>query len=235
MNFRYKQMAYVKRIVCLANSYKAPGGRCVAGKEVIENGFGGWIRPVSDRATAELSVAEYSYENGESPKLLDIIEVPLLKPDPRQHQTENHVIDATRRWANRGKLPWHAMERLRDRPASLWVNSGRTNSGHFDCASRAEGAALHDSLLLIKPDHVNVEVGLNHWTLKRTYRTSFNYSGTHHKLSLTDPVAIDAFSEKEEGVYPLIDVYLSVSLTLPYEQDDRCHKLVAAVIGKPEL
>ena len=34
-------MAYVKRIVCLANSFK-PGGSCIAGREVIGNGFGGW-------------------------------------------------------------------------------------------------------------------------------------------------------------------------------------------------
>lgn len=31
---RFDQMAYVKRIVCLANSYKI-GGSCIAGREVL--------------------------------------------------------------------------------------------------------------------------------------------------------------------------------------------------------
>ena len=49
-------------------------------------------------------------------------------------------------------------------------------------------------------------------------------------LSVTDPVVRGAFAGKEETDYPLNDIYLCVSLTEPYEHDDRCHKLVAAVI-----
>jgi hypothetical protein len=41
-------LGYTKRIVCLANSVKH-GGLCIAGREVMEHGFGGWIRPVSAR------------------------------------------------------------------------------------------------------------------------------------------------------------------------------------------
>jgi hypothetical protein len=71
-------MSYVKRIVCLANSYKAPGGRCIAGKELDS---GAWIRPISSRATCELQFPEYRYENWTGPKLLDIVDVPLLRPE----------------------------------------------------------------------------------------------------------------------------------------------------------
>lgn len=228
-------MSYLKRIVCLANSYKPPNGRCVAGREVLANGYGGWIRPVSARPTAELSFSEYKYEDNASPKLLDILDIPLLRADPRHHQTENHVIDATGRWVKRGELHWDALAELSDLPPSLWTNSDHTNTGCYDCISQAEAATLHDSLALIRPGDFVVEVGTNYWTGKKTYRGRFEYNGTHYNLSLTDPVARDRFSAKQEGGYPLNDVYLCVSLTEPYEHDDRCHKLVAAIISNTPL
>src|ERR1039458_6439092 len=104
-------MAYVKTIVCLANSFKTDG-RCIAGREVFAQGYGGWIRPVSARETAEVSFSEYRYKDNQIPQLLDIIHVPLLKPDPKHHQRENHLIDATKRWAKAGKLPWNLLPQL---------------------------------------------------------------------------------------------------------------------------
>jgi hypothetical protein len=228
-------VSYAKTIVCLANSYKPPNGRCIAGREVVGNGYGGWIRPVSDRPTAEVSFSEYRYENGESPKLLDIIDVPLLRAVPQNHQVENHVIDATRRWVKRGELRWDELEQLRDRPASIWTNSDHTNAGHYDCISQAEAATLKNSLLLIKKKNFTVEIGRNYFTGKKTYRGKFDYKGTHHSFSLTDPVARDAFAAKEEGDYPLEDIYLCISLTEPYDKDARCHKLVAAIITERPL
>ncbi len=226
-------MSYVKRMVCLAASYKPPNGRCFAGREIVGNGFGGWLRPVSARPTAEVSFVEYRYENNTSPKLLDIIDIPLLNPDPRHHQTENEVIEA-RRWVKVGELPWNALEQLRDRPTSLWINADHTRGGCYDCISQADAAALHHSLVLIRPDTFNVEVGRHYWTGKKTYRASFDYDGTYYNLSLTDPTARNAFGQ-QEGTYPLTDLYICVSLTEPYEQDNRCHKLVASIIKKPPL
>ena len=227
-------MPETKKIVCLANSYKPPNGRCIAGREVLSaGGYGGWIRPVSARPTAEVLFSEYRYESNASPKLLDIVDVPLLNADPHHHQIENYVIDATRRWVKRGELSWDALEQLRDRPASLWINSDSTNAGVYDCISQAEAATAHDSLVLIRPDHFIFEVGRNYWTQKKSYRGKFEYNGTPYNLSVTDPVTRDKFAAKEEGDYPLNDVYLCVSLTEPYEHDDRCHKLVAAIISNP--
>ena len=59
-------MKYTKRIVCLANSRKM-SGRCIAGKEVLDTGYGEWIRPISKRETAEISEEEMRFENGEIP------------------------------------------------------------------------------------------------------------------------------------------------------------------------
>ena len=67
-------MNYVKRIVCLANSRKM-SGRCIAGLEIEGDQVGGWIRPVSNRSTEEISLFEQRFEDGSEPDLLDIVEV----------------------------------------------------------------------------------------------------------------------------------------------------------------
>ena len=229
-------MAYIKTIVCLANSFKI-GGSCIAGREVLGDGkYGGWIRPVSERPTAEVWDSEIRYANNATPKLLDIIEVPLLTAAPHNHQTENHVIAKTP-WTKVGELPWDELNRLHEEPTSLWINSGHTSAGVFNCIGEAEANTLHDSLVLIKLKDFVVEVGSKAWGGRTTkaYRGNFNYH-TFYSLSITDPVAIKAFATKDEGEYQLEDVYLCLSLTEPWEKDNnRCHKLVASVFSNPPL
>lgn len=231
-------MSYVKRIVCLANSYKPPDGRCIAGIEILGDGkFGGWIRPISARDTAEVSYDEYKYQGGNAPKLLDIIDVPLLKAAPHKHQTENHILDPTSWWVKQGEMAWDDLALIRQRPESMWINSDHTRAGCYDCMSATEAETLKSSLLIIKKKAFSVEVGSSTWggRTKRIYRGEFKYKGTRHNFSLTDPVARRAFSNKQEGSYPLSDVYLCVSLTERYKEDGRCHKLVAAIITNPPL
>jgi hypothetical protein len=131
-------------------------------------------------------------------------------------------------------LTWDELETIRDEPESLWINSDSTKTGHYDCISQDEAATVHDSLLLIRPESFAIDVGRNYWTGKKSFRGSFNYKGDYHSLSMADPIAREAFVAKE-GSYPLDDIYLCISLTEPYEQDDRCHKLVAAIISRQLL
>ena len=183
-------MAYVKRIVCFANSYKT-GGSCIAGKEVSGNGRGPWIRPVSPRPSQELSFFEYRYEGNASPKLLDIIDVPLLEAAPHEHQTENHVISKGL-WIKRGTLPWAELDALRDQPEALWANTASTKAGGlFDCMSPQDAAKFDYSLLLLKKEFV-VEVGTSTWDgrTKRTYRGKFKHKGIKYSLKITDPVVL---------------------------------------------
>jgi hypothetical protein len=98
-------MAYSKAIICLVNA-RRPGGRCVAGKEILKTALGGWIRPVSARPTSEVSAEERQYERGAEPAILDIIGIPLRAPAPNNPQTENHIIDANSHWRKLGQFAW---------------------------------------------------------------------------------------------------------------------------------
>jgi hypothetical protein len=69
---------YTKTIICLANSRKR-SGRCVAGKEIVAGKIGGWIRPISARPAGELSEGERRLDNGQEPKLLDVIQIAMSR------------------------------------------------------------------------------------------------------------------------------------------------------------
>jgi hypothetical protein len=105
----------------------------------------------------------------------------------------------------------------------------------YDRISQEEAYALHNSLLFIKPDSIRIHVEINPWTNKKQTRGDFVYQGTNYNLKVTDPVACSIFQSKESGVYPLEEVYLCVSLTEPWENDNNCYKLVAAIITQQPL
>ena len=207
-------MNYTKTIVCLANSRKH-SGRCIAGKEVITNGYGGWIRPVSARPSAEVSEEERRYENGQDPQVLDILSVPLIAATPLIHQTENHVIDQGYYWTKKGKLPWTELRHLVDDVTTIWANGDSSYSGLNDRVRLEQAAKLTTSIMLIKPDALTIQVqteGAEFGTSRRRVRAHFKYRGTSYILIVTDPVTERAFLVKPNGDYPLKSVYLCVSL-----------------------
>src|SRR5262245_39897877 len=124
-------MSTLKRIVCLANSRKYMG-RCVAGKELVGNTVGPWIRPVSVRPHEEVSCKERSYPDGSDPDVLDIIDVSLLRPRSRSHHSENWLLDPTTRWARAGRMSWSTVGALADHPAGLWLNTWSSYVGLHD-------------------------------------------------------------------------------------------------------
>jgi hypothetical protein len=224
----------VKTILCLANSRKL-SGRCIAGREIMPDAddglqYGSWIRPISARVTAEISEEERRYENGSDPHVLDIIEVPMLVADPHLHQTENWVIDDKRHWHKKGEASWEGVCALLEKPDSLWTVGDSTQYGMNDRVSLEKATEMTRSLVLIKPEYLQVHVGVS-GPFKRRVKASFLYNGTQYLLVVTDPVVERAFLPKANGAYALEEVFLCVSLTENWEGS--CYKLVASITGRP--
>src|SRR5260370_2335309 len=118
---------YSTKIVCLAKSRK-PGGRCIAGKVMEGDAFGGWIRPVSGRPSVEISLEERQFENGQEPEILDILDIPMIEAAPRLHQRENHIIDADSYWTTAGVVTWKEHGRMSDSPPPVSFNQLSTVS-----------------------------------------------------------------------------------------------------------
>lgn len=218
-----------KTILCLANSRKL-SGRCIAGREITPDGYAGWVRPISARVSAEVSEEERRYENGSDPRVLDIIEVPVLAADPHLHQTENWVIDDRRYWDKKGHAAWESVAALLEKPSSLWTVGDSTQYGMNDRIGPEAAAEMKGSLVLVEPEYLQVHVGV-HGHSKRRVKASFLYNEMHYSLVVTDPVVERAFLPKPNGSYALEKVFLCVSLTENWE--GWCYKVVAGIIGRP--
>lgn len=224
--------SYSRVIVCLAISFKPPSGRCVAGRELGARGFGNWIRPVSPGPEGTLTAREFRYTGGEEPRVLDLIDIPFLRPKPRSHQTENQLIEAGR-WIKRGQMPLRDIHQVVEDCDSIWTNGYDTSKGRNDCIRAEDAVALSNSLMLIKPDHLRVNVGIE-WPgmeyARETVRGIFWYGKEPYNLKVTDPVADKKFRALGHGEHPVEGAFLTISLTDAY-RDGRCHKLIAAIIG----
>jgi len=202
----------------------------VAGKELLENRIGGWIRPVSGLETGELSIKETSYKNEKIPELLDIISMPLVKHSPNSYQTENYLV-GDRPWVKKGQMPIADLERLRDNVDCLWINGYNSHNGLNDrMPQELVEERLKSSLLFIKPERicVTVEEGAN---LLTKVRSKFTFGGTEYWLSITDPVIENRFFHEEMGEYLIDrrDLYLTISIGEPY--NGFCYKLVAGIFN----
>ena len=226
-------MSYTKRIVCLASSMKV-GGNCIAGREMLPDGrYGGWVRPVSSRPTAEISFLESLCDGNFDPELLDILDIPLLEARPHNHQTENHLIDTSRPWIKQGRLAVFDVSKLCQHPTALWLNSDRTIHGSYDCLSQQEAATFTKSLVLIQTKSltIGVRTRICDGSARSSFRAGFKYNDVYYNLSITDPHAVHAFGRKGNGTYSVPAAHLTISLTEPYAKDNnRSHKIVAAII-----
>ena len=134
----------IKRLVCLANSRKPPQGRCVAGRELPGETIGGWVRPVSARESEEVSALERQYQDGSEPRLLDVIDIPLLRAKPTGHQQENWLLEPGWYWVMRGTFPYDNLGLLAE-AAGVRLFKKYLISGYFGHAARLRRSMVASS------------------------------------------------------------------------------------------
>lgn len=225
-------MAIIKRIVCLANSRKL-SGRCIAGIELSGTQRLGWIRPVSAREHEEVSEHERQYEDGADPRVLDAMDVPLIKPLPKAYQQENWLLEPDYYWKKSGRVSSSELAPLVDPVESLWIDGDHTKNGRNDRISLDRVAELTSSLRLISVKLLTLSVftpGEAFGNPKRRVQGRFVHHGTHYKLWVTDPAYECAYLLKPDGNYEIGESFLTVSLGEPH--NGACYKLVAAIIER---
>ena len=221
-------MPEIKTIVCLANSRKL-SGRCVAGVELVDGEPVGWVRPVSHRATHEVSETEREYRDGSDPRLLDIIDVPLLGPSPHGFQTENWLLDPHRYWERRGRAEWSTLGGMLCREMPLWIDGESSYNGVNDRVPERAALGLTDSLRLVHVASATLRV-MEGYQGRREVRAIFDHAGVAYALKVTDPEIEREAKSHETGDYSIAESALTISLGETFE--GYAYKLVAAIIRR---
>jgi hypothetical protein len=225
-------MATVKRIVCLANSRKL-NGRCVAGIELADGQRVGWIRPISAREHEEVSEYERQYKDGSDPGLLDVMDVPLIEPRPKNYQQENWLLNPDQDWRRVGRITWDDLQRLAEPSEPLWVDGHSTYNGRNDRIPLELAGGVQSSLRLLYTDRLTLSVfkpGEAFGNPKRRVQARFSHAGAQYHLWVTDPAYERAYLVRPDGDYQIGESFLTVSLGEPHK--GACYKLVAAVIER---
>lgn len=227
-------MVTTKRVVCLANSRKL-GARCIAGRELVGDQVGEWIRPVTDREHGKVELFDCRYEDSTSPCVLDIMEVPLLEPKPEGYQQENWQIAPKELWRKVGRIDQDQLADFAHPNATLWVNGHGTYHGINDKIPLDLATKLKSSLRLVRVDGLTLAVFHTDGAFgppKRRVLGKFKLGATNYWLSMTDPIFEHRYRGKNDGDYEIGQCFLTISLSEPFE--GACYKLIAAIIEAGE-
>lgn len=222
-------MSPLKRIVCLANSWKLDE-RCIAG---IDLNTGKWIRPVCDSLCPQDGKVPGSVRliEGREPEILDILEIPLADSgNDFGFECENLSV-LSGQWKCLGKV----------QPTDLLQYCGSFthilhNSWKYVNPSSLQRLPFHQrrTLQLVQVVSFSVEQGTSSKGNTEWRGTIQSPNGQRMEgAKITDPL----FVRKLETGYQLQGNYLvTVSLSMPYrphsnwEGEDPCWKLIAGVI-----
>lgn len=225
------RMGTIKRIVCLANSRKL-SGRCVAGIEIDGNGNRiRWIRPVSNPVGGELSYNQYRYRDGTELRVLDIVDVSLLRPCPHRYQRENWLIDDDGNCKKVGRISWYDLHHLVDPPEPLWIDGYHSRNCANDKIPLFYADTLSSSLRLLYLDRLSLCTVTQiqpDGSSRRRLQGRFSYGSRDYRLWITDPIVERRYLGQLDGCLELRKCFVTLSLSEPFE--GHCYKLIAAII-----
>lgn len=231
-------MTVNKRIVCLAYSRQS-GGRCIAGKVLVDRFIGGWIRPISNREDEAVRPNECRYSSSfgsHYPKVMDVIDVPLLEHKPRYHQQENWQLDPKKKWRKVGRVNWDDLEEMTDPAAPLWNGGTPGLSQRTDRIHSNRAAKFSSSLRLIHVDKLFLSVlveSTQYGTHRRRVQGRFIHCELMYRLWVTDWHYEKYYLSKNDGEYEIGECYLTVSLSKEYR--GYAYKLIAAIIERHKV
>jgi WD40 repeat protein len=225
-------MSSVKRIICLANSWKLKE-RCIAG---IDIDTGKWVRPVCDSLYPEDGRVPKNIclVDGREPELLDILEIPLADTGNNFDFESENLSVLRGQWKILGKFKVQDVIKYCDDGVILHNSSKFVNLEYLQALplNRRKTLQLINAVSLsIKP--------------KTTSRGVTQLRGevvTISGRSLADiPITDPTFIRKiESGYQPNGNYLITMSLGMPYKPDNwegdetPCWKLIAGVIELPK-
>lgn len=224
---------YEHTIICLANSRKPPQGRCIAGKVWTAGVAGPWVRPISERATHEVSEADRRYPDGHLATVPHIITIPLVKASPISFQLENHVLEGREYWQKVGVASWANVQSCLDGHDPLfWSHSQSTYHGLNDKVAEADVGRFTSSLKLIHVRdlelRVQLEDGYQGRPGKKKVRGRFTYNAQQYLLSVSDAELEDELLRRGEGTYPIGAAVLCISMVEVFHEFS--FRVIASVI-----
>ena len=180
-----------------------------------------------------MSEHERQYEDGSDPRVLDIINIPLLEPRPEGWQTENWLLDPETYWRKEGTCSWFDLFGFLDPAAPLWDDGDSTYHGRNDRVPLEPTGSVSGSLRLIRITRMELAVfkpGEAFGNSKRRVQGRFLHCGRQYALWVTDPGYEREYLAKLDGIYEVGECYLTVSIGEPYA--GACYKLIATIIER---
>ena len=174
---------------------------------------------------------ERQYEDGSDPRVLDVIDIPLLNAQPDGCQQENWLLDPRYYWTRVGRLRKSNLDRLLDPVQLLWVDGASTSNGENDKVLDSKASTLRSSLRFIRVDSLVLSVfapGAGYGNRKRRVQGQFQYAGKSYKLWVTDPAVERPYLKKGDGEYGFGPCFMTISIGEPYK--GARYKLIAAII-----
>lgn len=221
-------MSSLKRIVCLANSWKLEE-RCIAGIDLETEE---WIRPVCDKLYPKDGRIPKSvrFVEGREPELLNILEIPLAEAgNDFGFECENLSV-----------LPgqWKCLGKVQPTDLLRYCGSFRYilhNSWKYVNPSYLQSLPFHQrrTLQLIQVVRFSVEQRISSKG-NIEWRGIIQSSNNQHwaGAKITDPLFIEKL---KTGYQPKNRCLITVSLSIPWappnwEGEDPCWKVIAGVI-----